>query len=240
MKKTKDLTEILRNFKPKKNSFNSYLETDDALFHYTKLSILSQILTKNRFNLSTFYQTNDPKEYKDQLFGIDWHFVNDHIDVSKGNAQASINSILRHKMRVMFLCTNRNQNTDQSVKSIGWKKARMWSEHGDRHYGSCIVFSKNKLENYLKKKFKNEYYEFGFVKYTEYDNKYNKALQIDSVKLDQMDNIESYSLYHVKKYIEYFCFQKNVDYQDESEYRVIIYDKNNNNMFLNISEFRSN
>lgn len=206
--------------------------------------MLEKILLEKKFKLSIFSETNDPMEYKDFIFNVGWHFRNDNNDyeditnpnskISKANAY--INSILKHKIRVMFLCSNRNHNKRNILKPNGWKKSRMWSQYGDNHNGICLVFSKNKLENYVKKIIKNEYYKFGFIDYTEQESINRAAINIDYAKLVKMD-FESYSLDHVFKYIEDFFFRKNIDYRDESEYRVIIYDETNDYEYLNISKF---
>lgn len=50
-------------------NFNKFIETEDALFHYTKLSIaVEEILFKRRFKLSLLKNTNDPREYSIKLF----------------------------------------------------------------------------------------------------------------------------------------------------------------------------
>jgi hypothetical protein len=47
-----------------------YIKTsDDALFHYTKVSTsIEHILHTKKFKLSVFNDTNDPNEYKHKLF----------------------------------------------------------------------------------------------------------------------------------------------------------------------------
>jgi hypothetical protein len=49
--------------------FLEYIESNDALFHYTKLSTgIENILEEGRLKLSCLQYTNDPQEYKFLLF----------------------------------------------------------------------------------------------------------------------------------------------------------------------------
>ena len=51
-----------------KMDLNEYIETEDALFHYTKTSVaLEKILYTQKFKLSLLKDTNDPREYKYML-----------------------------------------------------------------------------------------------------------------------------------------------------------------------------
>ena len=226
-------------------SFESYVESEDALFHYTKTSIaLEKILLDKKFKLSIFNETSDPMEYKDYIFNVGWHFINDDDDLEDINnpnnkiseAQGEINSILKHKMRVMCLCSNRNYDKRKKLPPNGWKKSRMWSQYSDRHYGICLVLSKNKLENYIKKLIQNNQYRFGFINYTEKESINNNAIAIEYTKAHEMD-LKSYCEYHIFKYIKDFFFRKHIDYRDESEYRVVIYDKNGDYNYIDVSEF---
>lgn len=234
-KNTKSLTEILKGLKPTKDNFKTYIESNDALFHYTtQARAFGEILSKKLFKLSTFDKTNDPKEYKDQSFGTEFHFGNDNDLKLKQEVQPKINSIRKHNLKSLYLCSNKDiKNTNQ----IGCNKPRMWYDYGENHYGVCLVFSKHKLENYIQSKFKDKNYKCGYVKYTQYSNQIIKAYQIDINRLKQMNDSQSYSKYHVEKYIDFFGFEKNVDYRDESEYRVIIFDYSNNDIYLEIDNF---
>lgn len=233
-KKSDPLLKLVERIKENEKYLHSFLDSEDTLFHYTTSSVaLENILHHKKFKLSKFVRTGDPKEYKDILFNIAFHFLATNEDekeeiTQKEKAQGQINSILKEKIRVICLCTNSDKN--------GWSKFRMWSQYGEGHSGICLVFSKKKLENYLRNNLEDVYYKTGDVEYKKYDFQYGKSFDIDINTLKKL-GIESYCTDHLKKHIQYFCFQKNIDYKDESEYRVIIFDFNNKYEYLDISDF---
>lgn len=192
------IEKLVQQIKENEEYLHSFLDSQDALFHYTASSVaLEHILYHKKFKLSKFMRTGDPKEYKDILFNIGFHFLatneNKKEEITqKENAQGHINSILKEKIRVMCLCTNSDQN--------GWSKFRMWSQYGEGHYGICLVFSRSKLENYLKNNLKDVYYKTGDLEYKKYDFKYEKAFDIDINALKEL-GVESYCVHHLKGHI---------------------------------------
>lgn len=233
---------IIKNNDIFNDNFLSYIESEDALFHYTKTNILlEKILYEKKFKLSVLSKTNDPMEYTDILFNIGWHFPDPNTDISDPNSEISkakgeINSILRHKTKIMFLCSNIINDIKKIIKPNGWKKSRMWSQYGNNHYGICLVISKNRLETYIRKVIKDHCY-FDFVKYTEQENININAITIVPSELKRL-GLHKYCLDHVfNRYKDEFFFKKNIDYADESEFRVIIYDENDDWTYLSILEF---
>jgi hypothetical protein len=143
-------------------SIDEYIETSDALFHYTKTSIaIEHILHTKKFKLSLLKDTNDPKEYKFKFFNImgDSLDRDNTLDLSN-QADPVIDRILKYECRVMSFCTNNKPTLilsdgssmeDEHVCSKGWSKSRMWSQYSQNHYGICLVFSKKGLERVLEK-----------------------------------------------------------------------------------------
>lgn len=203
-----------------------YLESEYALFHYTKTKILLEnIFSENQLKLSLLSETNDPLEYTDYLFDIGWFVTNDPKLLSSDSpamkAKGLINSIIRNQTRILFLCAN-------SMKRCGWNKSRMWSQYGDNHFGICIVLSKRKLESYLKQIRTKTHSD-----YIDYQNKidFNQASMINPNEIVNND-VKDYAYNHVFTHIKEFYFTKNTDYEDESEYRCIIYDEKNQYSFI--------
>jgi len=141
-------------------SFDEYIKTDDALFHYTRTAIaIEKMLYKKELKLPLLNGTNDPREYKGNIligFGGEGplrQHINKTFDCYR-KVQKAINVILKSQCRVACFCSNEkpilvldNERTqeDEYACSPGWSKSRMWSQYGDNHYGICLVFFKKAL-----------------------------------------------------------------------------------------------
>jgi len=99
----------------------------------------------------------------------------------------------------------------------------MWSQYGDIHSGVCLVLNKTKLLNEIKNIYPPDtiYYEpiiyqcFNILRDSFKD--FQKSLK-DTNKKD-------YDV--IKDNIKCIFFEKHIDYKDEQEYRIVIYDKSN-------------
>ena len=194
-------------------TFDKYVESADALFHYTKISTaIEHILHEKRLKLSILKYTNDPREYKLKIRSSFGRVLSKEVptyDELESKANAKINRIYRYESRVMCFCTNTKpililsngtSLEDEHALSNGWNKSRMWSQYGQDHYGVCLVFSKKELERILSEtQVQSEiYYKADYVKYMQ---KENKPLEIN-VDYVREKGVEKYALCYIKRNTE--------------------------------------
>ncbi|MFC1785566.1 DUF2971 domain-containing protein [Candidatus Neomarinimicrobiota bacterium] len=149
-------------------------------------------------------------------------------------AKARLNDILKYKFRLMCLSLNRYKS-DNTLLINGWKMFRMWSQYGENHFGVCLVFSKKKLLEFIEKA-SIEYYVADKVIYSKEETYLDNALSLSISQINNSD-LDTFCLRHIKSHIDKFFFTKHLDYRDEAEYRVVIYDNNNDYKYFDLSTF---
>lgn len=235
------------------DNINEYIKTsDDALFHYTKVSTaIEHILHAKKFRLSILGDTNDPNEYKRKLFDSHRRASAEETQVEEKQydellrkAEDRIERIRRFECRVMCFCTNDKptlilsdgSSRNEELVSEGWAKSRMWSQYGENHRGICLVFSKRELELVLalaKKESQIKFYKAESVKYSEQGL---RCPQIDGTRLNK-EGDEKYSVSYIEENYNELFFRKHVDYRDEAEFRVLVLDADKKLEYLDITSF---
>jgi hypothetical protein len=93
---------------------DSMLNHDDTIFHYTKMhTAIEHILYKKRLRFSKSAKTNDPREYKE------WNFSVEYRETAATNDSAILNSksievydklkkIMRSDYKLACFCSNRS------------------------------------------------------------------------------------------------------------------------------------
>jgi hypothetical protein len=225
-------------------TFEDYIKTEDALFHFTKKSIaIEQILHTKKFRLSFLHDTNDPREYAYRIFSSKGTFsAKDTPDLKKLSDEAhfEINRILRFECRIMSFCSNKKPTLildngtivqDEYFYPIVWGKSRMWSQYGDNHEGVCLVISKTEIERLFKEKYNQ-------VKKCEHSDIKYSSQSISYPTVDLSFSAGKYVKERAAKYVidnfEAFLFCKHTDYRDESEFRVVVYDPDKKLEYLDI------
>ena len=227
------------------SSFEKFLASDDALFHYTRTSIaLERILPDGKFQLSLLKDTNDPREYKFKLLNMQGWSLPKGVEDLDRDAHPVFDRILRTQCRVMCFCTNAlpeieldagKVEIDQYASNIGWNKSRMWSQYGENHHGICFVFSKAAILEQLKGL--NDTYDWyvsGYVRYMRNDRIPISAVTLDGNQLVK-EGVEKYCAHHIQGHYQALFLTKHVDYRDEAEYRFIIADPGNKYEYIDIS-----
>jgi len=216
-------------------SIDEYVQTSDALFHYTKTSIvIEHILHAKKFKLSLLKDTNDPREYKFKIFNTAGISLDPTVTRELSNkAQTVIDRILRCEYRVMSFCSNQkptlilsdgNSVEDVHYYSQGWDKSRMWSQYGENHRGICLVFSKEELKKtFDERQVQIKKHEANYVKYLQQDGFDWGTGTLDGNRLES-EGVEAYLFNHIMENSEGFFFRKHIDYRDEAEFRVVVFD----------------
>jgi hypothetical protein len=219
-----------------------YIKTSkDAVFHYTKLSTaIELILLGGRLKLSLLKDTKDPAEYKDELFlAMRGTGVLSPDDEHRRQEVERMIKSESDKCRVLSFCSNKKpflmlqtgeEFEDKHGCSNGWEKSRMWSQYAEDHAGICLVFSKEKWEENLKRELGEKQppikYKTGYVKYFQHRSEWLNGNRLANGILEE----------HAINYIEEKSFQKPIDYRDEAEYRTIIFNaEDEKNKYLDIN-----
>jgi len=227
------------------SSFEKFLASDDALFHYTRTSIaLERILSSGKLRLGLLKDTNDPREYKFKLLNLQGWSLPDGVEDLVRDAHPVFDRILRAQCRVVCFCTNAlpeieldtgEFEIDQYASNIGWNKSRMWSQYSENHHGICLVFSKAAIQEQLKGLSDTfSWHVSGYVRYMRNDRIPRSAVTLNGNQLAK-EGVEKYCAHHIQGHHRDLFLTKHVDYRDEAEYRFIIADPGNRYEFIDIS-----
>ncbi|MCL1066146.1 DUF2971 domain-containing protein [Shewanella olleyana] len=199
-----------------------FLSSDDALFHFTrKETAIEHILDKCSLRLGGFSMTNDPQEYKPkQTAATGWRWEARHssqIDELTG----LIDELLWKDIKFISFC--QNEFIDKNLVSHSILKSRMWSQYGDNHSGICIVISKSKLLAQLQEQYgETHIINARNVSYDEPNLKSKiHGLDVATPELDNTSN-HNIALNHIKVHLQPLLFNKQPDYKDENEFRVVL------------------
>ena len=197
---------------------SDFLNSDDAIFHYTKKeTAMEYILNDKKLKFGFFHSTNDPHEYKGRLTSaVGWGEINESLYLELMNL---IDNTIQN---TAFLSFGGNSNNK------GYEKPRMWSQYGQNHSGICLVFSKESLVKTIKNELSQDYLVYHEnVNYKEIDS---ESLSIEDNNLTKNEII----LNHIKQNYKNIFFQKHLDYKDENEFRIILVQENENNLYKDI------
>lgn len=188
---------------------DSFLNSDNAIFHYTKKEIaMEYILNNKKLKFGIFHSTNDPYEYKERstpAFG--WGDINESLFIKSMDL---IDSTIQQTPFLSF-CGN--------FHNKGYKKSRMWSQYGQNHSGICLVFSKESLLTTLQNELSEDYFIFGEdVNYKDIEL---KSLNVENNNLTEKEIV----INNINKDYKNIFFQKDLDYKDENEFRIVLIKK---------------
>lgn len=221
--------------------FNEYIKSDDALFHYTKKSIFFEhIIPSMKLRLSPINTTNDPREYKE------W-YLNEFI-IGKGaefnsrikaEAQIRLNDLRLKKSKVACFCSNIDYNYNLNIteeekrKNYGYEKSRMWSQYGENHSGICLIFSREefekKIDSIISDKIKcfKRIMDYSFINFCDFP-----LIEINNLK---SKGVEKYCENLINIQQKKIFFTKDIDYKDESEYRIVFLSEDEEFFFIDIT-----
>lgn len=228
MKLTPDIFEVLK--KP------------TTIYHYTTSNIaLENILPFSTLRMNFLRNTNDPREYKKFYFNsVGWGNFNDSND-KIGQAMRKIDNLRRNEFQVVsFSCNKEELYQNPSLPTykqeglLGCCKSRMWSQYGDNHKGIVLAFDSEKLKNTLVNQLNYQFKVLSDKMSYELVN-IKEQLILDNNKIINSE-IEDYCTKYIFENSNLIFFNKNPDYQDEDEYRIIIKSPNSNNVYLDIKD----
>lgn len=228
--------------KEEQEKFKDPFDNEEYLFHYTnRQTLLEHILYNKQLKFGLLKNLNDPKEYKH--FDFIFKDYNDHIRKSLkiNNHIVRVNIINRvvkdyHKKFKIACFSKKDKNYGP-----GWAKSRMWAQYGECQYGACLIFNKK----FLLKQIKFEYSTIfeDNVQYFKFENIYQTSSELldkinDFIKNNSLSNHELEIKVNnlIKEYKTLLLFTKHVDFEAETEYRIIIETDDSKDKFIDIND----
>ncbi|MBP2630345.1 MAG: hypothetical protein H6Q70_973 [Firmicutes bacterium] len=206
--------------------------TEQYLYHYTTLEIaIEKILYAGKLRLSPFEQTNDPRE--SQGWGLSSKFGSDFYYPLAQFIQL-VNEDRLKRCKVLCLTQDDMEHNRLGYGRRGFARARMWAQYASNHRGICLVFDTKQLDIEIKRTLasKGKLYK-GVVKYTDSIDEVETA---STFKLEELlpEQMETIVKHHIDKYANTMFFSKNRDWQDETEYRYVLYSDDQEYQFIPI------
>ena len=202
--------------------FEKFIDSNDAIFHYTKNEAFLQIIKNMRLRLSPLEKMNDPMEYKRPPFTFHQYGDANRSYECENEAWNKMSLLKLNECKIACFCSNYKYPIKAYLRS------RMWSQYGENHEGVCLVFSKKAIKNIVDK---NDKFEI-----VSYKKKFNSLLEYDFFypeihKNNFIDN------FFESKYKTMF-FTKVIDYRDEAEFRLLkrVKDKNKTFAYIDIKK----
>ncbi len=196
------------------------------LYHYTKRdTALKDILWEDEFMLSPLAQTNDPKDSDPRRFSISIDIEDDtapdFLELGKEADQ-----FVRDGCHLGCFTLDRaesvsDSSTDSTRYGDGPLRARMWAQYADNHDGICLIFDQEALEDAVKTGLgPDDFINCKRVSYMQPPEVGSDPyeLPLSKVRDDFPGLMEKMFLIHQSQYF----FEKNWDWESESEYRVLV------------------
>ncbi|MCK4357928.1 MAG: DUF2971 domain-containing protein [Candidatus Cloacimonetes bacterium] len=231
-------------------NFEEKLKNTDLLFHFTKAeTAIKFILFEKKLKFNALKNMGDPWENKN----FDHYYKN--MDRKKSpeifKKEEEIHKIKSYS-KIACFCTNKQPTivtiefdpqpnfTKSKLKYVkdnycrpAYERSRMWNQYAENHKGICVVFSKEVLLKSIMRQLTGQTFYNDYVKYSPQYSYFQKGLELDCNKL-----ISSNSETFVKEYLQnkkdYIFFSKNIDYRDEAEFRLVVYDPKDTFNYLDI------
>lgn len=182
---------------------------NDKLYHYSSMNHSLRIIEGLKLKFGNLKHTNDPKEMLEP--NVD--FISSINSSEKVSLQRLFeNWIDSERKKYKLLCFVRDQ------KNLGYAKPRMWAQYAENHRGCCFVFDKEKLDSIS---ISTKIYKRPVI--------YNDSL-LTSLRFKESDDIHTW----VKTNLVNLCFTKSKDWSGEKEFRYLVYDNSDKEIYLPI------
>ena len=214
---------------------------DKFLYHYSKVTTAVDYILKDRsLMLGRYNTTNDPKETKSWQFNLG---TNEDRELGKYNMaeeSAWLSHELKYRARLACFCMDSSPLSGNHLDDIfkrGFCKPRMWAQYAEKHTGVCLVFDRRKLSKSIDEQFASKHLVMsGPIKYV--DRSIAPNLYLDQPYIINVDVLESvgrnaYPQLHLKTHYQTLFFEKMTDWQNENEWRWVVFTNSDEEIFVN-------
>ena len=228
-----------------KNGARGKGELKDMIAHYTKTSVfLDNIHPRGHFRISSFSKLNDPYESKQRIFGLSDDYNPD--DFSEKNFGDKSNKIVQLPKEATAVLLNKikvgafvydSQNPSDIMQAQFWNNAPLWAHYGNKNKGLILILKKDKFLEAARKKAFDVNWAFA-SKPMNYENlrpQTNSIFNSRGIKIDDAD-CETKIARSLFKSHKHLWFHKDNKWQYESEYRVILFSKEDEYTLIPIQE----
>lgn len=221
------------------------LHDPETLFHYTKVeTAIEYILTQKHLRLSPFSDLHDPYEYKDIEYDIaDYNTEKELIKaIEIGD---TVSQKRKNGFKVACFCSNEkarifgvdNNEILDSVPSLyGYANSRMWSQYANGHDGVCLVllFSEIEMMGLFRPEIDGYTQRFSdiIVGPVDYRCELEKPVLMPTMVSELGE--KQYEKKFMKDYYAKLFLQKSIDYRDENEFRICVYDPKDKYVYMDI------
>jgi hypothetical protein len=203
------------------------------IIHYTTLEIgFTHIIQTEELRFGPLSSTNDPHEYKKRARALSMDIRS--LLVNKDSRKNALPNMKKAEERIKIGCF-----VDEPVqdwrKGKGIKKPRMWAQYGGNHTGMAFVFDKDLFVEKCKENVVDNWAVHG--NNVEYDlNSELSPISTPTISFNVTEEItETLIAKKVFEKAKNHLYKKHHDWQDENEYRIIIYTETHQFEFINIS-----
>jgi hypothetical protein len=217
-----------------------------VLCHYTSNDVAKIILNNMTLQFGKVASSNDPVEIKNMNFDYSGNDEDTH-NIICNDLKEYLNSILQ------LICFSYGEYPfedkdyiDEHAGILFEEKVRppfylprTWALYGKNHSGACLVFEKSlflaQTSNQIKANYK---YYHGYVKYKDFIKNGILYDMSQSYIFDEAElkTIKPFNM--VQKYldenVEFNYLQKDIDWRDEKEYRILCWNKRKNSDYSNV------
>lgn len=203
------------------DEFTTLISSNDALYHFTrKETAIEHILNKQKLRLGDFNLTNDPQEYKSRMtsaIGSGWDDEKHLEQISR--VTRKIDNLIKSSG---FISLCQNSYRDNILIEEGCLKSRMWSQYGGNHSGICLIFSRELLLKDFENSIPSDHQLLSKeVQYKDPSTRItSSALSVNGDELEQTPP-ETIAKNYILTSQDIVFFQKQPDYKDENEYRIV-------------------
>lgn len=191
----------------------------EFLYHFTKVeTAIRFILPRNELRFNKVRNVNDPVE---NLL----HFTrsNENIFPQKNMIDTIMADLISNNYQIISFSIDRNFN-EKTVKPF--QRQRSWTQYGDNNSGICFKINREKLIEENKICINEFAIDYDFVEYNDYSPKYIPRPKLSRKPSENNEPIKLFDLpIKDKSTIKNRFFCKNSDWIDESEYRFLVYSK---------------
>lgn len=213
------------------------------LYHYTKLETgIRKILPRMKLRMNFLSKMNDPNENLYHIVNLEEGIFN-----RKSYGLSSDEYLMAQKItnetRILAFTVDKEVISD-NIKSniLGYQFQRMWTYYGQNHEGICldidydkfIIENKKLIDNYqiIDKKVKYGNYFYRGIPVPIYgmspeNQKKHKAKCLCEFWADHQKN---------EQFVDQRFFSKNIDWEGESEYRFLTFNKDLDDILLSIKQ----
>lgn len=203
----------------------------NSIFHFTKSdTAIYKILSKARLRLNDIGETNDPREYK--RFGFAGKNRPDYI---RNDKKLSIefekySKIIRENCKV--LCFSQDYFAENEWWD-GYNLPRIWAQYGENHQGICLEIDLDEFKKENDSLINDINTHFKDILYS--NKVHDPSINYPTIDYPRLLEVGiSYFKELRKSYYKYFFYKKNLDWQTESEIRLLHFGKPDNDYYCSI------